>query len=140
MTGGRPPGASLLLGGLGGLLLLAALVADALYGRRVTLMTNRRTETEAAQWRTLRAPLDDPAEIYGQPLPGAPARLLFPPWQPPPETLRVPERPGQELLFVDETPPPHLRAGPVLGTARVLGALLLALGVVVALRRPPSPR
>ncbi len=137
----RPPTASFALWALAGLLLLTALVADAAFGRTVTLMTSRHDGLEIAEWRTLRDPSDDPAEIYGQPLPGGPERLILLPGASTATLAPLPEDASHVLLFVDEgRPPPRLRAVAVLTWSVGVGALLMALGLALAARhRRRSP-
>lgn len=132
----RPPTASLLLWALAGLLPLAAVAADAAFGRTVTMMTGRHDQAEVTEWRTLRDPADDPAEIYGQPLPGGPTRVFLVPGPSGAPLVSMPEDATRQLLFVDEGhPPPRMRTGPLLTWSIGVGALLWAVGAALAARR-----
>lgn len=78
------------------LLVLGAGALDLVLGHEVTLLHAPKSPEEQAEWRRLRDPRDDPAEIYGQPE-GAPLRVLVARDR----LLAPPEAPGRLLLVVD---------------------------------------
>jgi len=125
---------------LAGFLPLSVLVTDAAFGQTVTLLTGRHRPAEITEWRQLRDPADDPAEIYGQPLPLASQRLLFLPWQTKPDLLPLPEDEARTLFFADEERSvSRMRTAPLLTGGVIAGAVLLALGLIRALWPPRPP-
>lgn len=134
------PSAGRILLGLAVLVPLTSLGLDALFAVDVVPMTGRRTEAEVREWRRLRDPRDDPAELYGQPAPGAARRVHVWPASARDALESVPEVPGRRLLFVDEHPGVYQvdarrLHGPALGLGLLLGVLGLALERVTARRR-----
>ncbi|MFM8979336.1 MAG: hypothetical protein ACKOSS_02570 [Planctomycetia bacterium] len=105
---------------------MAAGVLDLGWGHEVTLLHARKSAGEQAEWRRLRDPRDDPAEIYGQPE-GAPLRVIAGRAG----LLAPPEAPGRLLLCVDRA------RGEVPLQARTLwgwtccAALVLATGALL---------
>jgi hypothetical protein len=112
--------------GLAILIPLAAFALDTLFALDVTLMLDRHDAEEVREWRALRDPADDPAEIYGQCAPGPARRVHVLPWRRRAALLAVPEAPGRLLLFVDE------HSDLTLVDARSLDVSALGLGLVLA--------
>ncbi len=107
-----------------------------LWSREVTLVEGRHGAAEVQEWRRLRDPRDDPAEIYGAVAPGPPRRVLLPPWSDPTPLVPLPEAPGRLLLFVDEAPGLRLLSPwAVLVPALGAGALLAGLALLRGRRR-----
>lgn len=77
-----------------------ALALDLGWGAEVTLLHALKSPEEQEEWRRLRAPADDPAEIYGQPE-GPALRVLLLGDLPAP--VQPVEAPGRLLLAVDRT-------------------------------------
>ncbi len=96
-SSGLPRAAGALVA-LAALLLAGTGAADLLWGVEVTLLHGPTSPEEQAEWRRLRDPADDPAEIYGQPE-GPPLRVILP--APGPALLHPAEAPGRALLVVD---------------------------------------
>lgn len=96
MSAGRPGlrRAALALAAAAALALLAAAALDVLAGVEVTLLHNPTSPAEQAEWRRLRDPADDPAEIYGVPE-GPPLRVLLLDRR---DAIEPPEAPGRVLL------------------------------------------
>jgi hypothetical protein len=89
--------AAVVLATIAALLLLGAGGLDLAFGRSLTLLHAAKSPAEQAEWRRLRDPRDDPAEIYGQPE-GAPLRVLVFDGE---RVIDPPEAPGHLLLAVD---------------------------------------
>ena len=107
-------------------------------GHEVTVLRTRHTVAEIAEWRALRDPRDDVAEIYGVADPIGPRRLLVWPWDDRLELFVPPEDPRRTLLFVDRAPDAHLVSARVLWPVGLGGAGLLLLGALFARRSPDS--
>lgn len=98
-------------------------------------MLQPHSEEERAEWRDLRDPRDDPAEIYGKPVPGRPVRVFV--WQRKDDRRLVQpaEAPRRYLLLLDGGVDDVIQADGVLmvcsiltaaGVALIVGKVLLA--------------
>lgn len=118
---------------IGTLAILGALLVDRAFGVDVTILGRLKSPDEQAEWRQLRDPKDDVAEIYGvvEP-PRGRNRVLVAEGDP---RLIIPEEdPERRLLFVDRADGDSVVfADQVRFVARVVAALLLfaALGVLI---------
>jgi hypothetical protein len=133
--------AATLLAMVAALVLLGAGGIDAILGQEVTLVHAAKSPAEQVEWRRLRDPHDDPAEIYGQPE-GAPLRVVLLDRT---RLIDPPEAPGRLLLPVDRARgdvPLQSRTMWMVAAASAVGALALAgvLALIARVRRRPTTR
>lgn len=103
---------------------------DLVFGYDVTLVFQPYTQAERDQWRAVRDPKDDVAEIYGHPAPGRDARVWL--WRrgADPRLVRPAEEPARYLLLVEDGVAHVVQFGGIRNVAALItlfGALTLGL-------------
>lgn len=103
---------------------------DLVFGYDVTLVFQPYTEAEREQWRAVRDPKDDVAEIYGHPAPGRDARVWLLRREGDPRLVRPAEEPTRFLLLVDDGVAEVIQFGGIRSVAMLItlfGALSFGL-------------